>query len=126
MAYRTLLTTGWEADKVTIIRDKLTKEFPWLTFEQKGAELWVDALDRETARRVRDAYDREAGRTRVKVELLGATYIGDGVYVKFAPEAVTLKTSTGEAITNRIVLEPEVWHNLLAQWHEATKGGDGR
>ena len=39
-------------------------------------------------------------------------YIGDGVYVDFDGHALVLTTENGIAVTNRIVLEPEVYELL--------------
>ena len=41
------------------------------------------------------------------------TYLGDGVYVAHDGYALVLNTSDGEEITNRIVLEPEVYAALV-------------
>jgi len=41
-------------------------------------------------------------------------YLGDGAYVDFDGYALILTTENGLAITNRIVLEPEVYAALLA------------
>jgi len=40
------------------------------------------------------------------------TYIGDGVYVEFDGYALVLTTEDGISVTNRIVLEPDVWASL--------------
>lgn len=41
-------------------------------------------------------------------------YVGDGVYVEFDDYgAIHLTTENGLAVTNRIVLEPEVWARLV-------------
>ena len=40
------------------------------------------------------------------------TYLGDGAYVDFDGYALVLTTENGIRETNRIVLEPEVWHAL--------------
>lgn len=40
-------------------------------------------------------------------------YIGDGVYVDFNGYALTLTTENGIEVTNRIVLEPEVYRALV-------------
>jgi len=39
-------------------------------------------------------------------------YIGDGVYVDYDDFGVILTTENGIEVTNRIVLEAEVLHNL--------------
>ena len=39
-------------------------------------------------------------------------YIGDGVYVDFDGYALVLTTEDGISVTNRIVLEPEVYSGL--------------
>lgn len=50
------------------------------------------------------------------------TYLGDGVYASIDDHGVvTLETDTGLAITNRIVLEPEVMRVL-----ERFVGGEER
>jgi hypothetical protein len=41
-------------------------------------------------------------------------YLGDGAYVRFDGYALELYTSNGLSVTNRIVLEPEVYEALLA------------
>jgi len=45
--------------------------------------------------------------------MVRAAYLGDGVYVQFEPGQLVLTTENGIAVTNRIVLEPEVWAALL-------------
>jgi hypothetical protein len=40
-------------------------------------------------------------------------YIGDGVYIDFDGYALVLTTEDGVRVTNRIVLEPEVYRCLL-------------
>jgi hypothetical protein len=48
------------------------------------------------------------------VSLMDATiYLGDGVFVALEGTDLVLTTSTGAAVTNRIVLEPEVLANLV-------------
>jgi hypothetical protein len=42
-----------------------------------------------------------------------AAYLGDGVYVQFAPGRMILTTENGVEVTNTIVFEPEVWQQLL-------------
>ena len=39
-------------------------------------------------------------------------YIGDGVYADFDGHNIVLTTENGEAVTNRVVLEPQVWGAL--------------
>lgn len=39
-------------------------------------------------------------------------YIGDAVYVAYDGFGVVLTTEDGYSVTNRIVLEPEVWEAL--------------
>ncbi len=39
-------------------------------------------------------------------------YIGDAVYVAYDGFGVVLTTEDGHSVTNRIVLEPEVWEHL--------------
>lgn len=39
-------------------------------------------------------------------------YIGDGVYVEFDGYSLILTTENGITVTNRIVLEPEVYRDL--------------
>lgn len=41
------------------------------------------------------------------------TYLGDGVYLVFDGEDITLTTDNGMVETNRIVLEPEVLASFL-------------
>ena len=45
-------------------------------------------------------------------------YIGDGVYADFDGYNVVLTTEDGIKATNRIVLEPDVWNDLMTyyQW----------
>lgn len=42
-------------------------------------------------------------------------YVGDGVYVEFVDDfgSIDLTTENGLAVTNRIMLEPEVWTRLV-------------
>jgi hypothetical protein len=41
-------------------------------------------------------------------------YLGDAVYVSYeAGDQLVLTTENGIAVTNRIVLEPEVWESLI-------------
>lgn len=40
------------------------------------------------------------------------SYIGDGVYVEFDGYGIVLTTENGIEVTNRIVLEPEVYTAL--------------
>jgi len=42
------------------------------------------------------------------------SYLGDGAYVDFDGYALVLTAEDGIAVTNRIVLEPEVWVALVA------------
>jgi hypothetical protein len=46
------------------------------------------------------------------------TYLGDGAYVEFDGYALVLTTENGVAVTNRIVLEPEVY-TALTQFVES-------
>lgn len=39
-------------------------------------------------------------------------YIGDGVYAEFDGYSIVLTTENGISVTNRIVLEPEVYEAL--------------
>lgn len=48
------------------------------------------------------------------------TYLGDGAYVDFDGYALVLTTENGIAVTNRIVLEPEVY-NALTYYVERLK-----
>ncbi len=41
-------------------------------------------------------------------------YLGDGAYVDYDGYALVLTTEDGIRATNRIVLEPEVYHALVA------------
>ena len=41
-------------------------------------------------------------------------YIGDAVYVEYDGYNVILTTENGVSVTNTILLEPEVWDNLVA------------
>ncbi len=56
--------------------------------------------------------DRPPGKTGMAVSVSGKTYIGDAVYVYDDGYGVVLTTEDGRSVTNRIVLEPEVWENL--------------
>ena len=47
-------------------------------------------------------------------EPLGKRYIGDGVYAAWTGHGIELTTEDGHAVTNRIVLEAEVWFALVA------------
>ena len=40
-------------------------------------------------------------------------YIGDAVYVEYDGYNVILTTENGISVTNTIVLEPEVWDDLV-------------
>ena len=51
---------------------------------------------------------------------MNKTYLGDGVYVEADRGVVTLTTENGVAITNTIILEPEVLDALL-RWVEYNK-----
>ena len=42
-----------------------------------------------------------------------AAYLGDGVYIQFAPGRMILTTENGAEVTNTIVIEPEVWEQLV-------------
>jgi hypothetical protein len=44
---------------------------------------------------------------------VNAAYLGDGVYIQFQPGRIVLTTENGIEVTNTIVLEPEVWGQLL-------------
>lgn len=48
-----------------------------------------------------------------EVTSLIGTWLGDGVYVAHDGYALVLNTTNGEKVTNRIVLEPEVYANLI-------------
>lgn len=54
---------------------------------------------------------------------MNKTYIGDGVYAQIDPRSgdIVLTTENGIEVTNRIVLEPEVW-KLLLIWREKIAG----
>jgi putative N-acetylmannosamine-6-phosphate epimerase len=41
------------------------------------------------------------------------TYLGDGAYAEHDGVDLVLTTENGYATTNRIVLEPEVWRELV-------------
>ena len=44
------------------------------------------------------------------------TYVGDGVYLEYDNDGdFILTTENGLEITNRIVLEPEVWRSLAKE-----------
>jgi hypothetical protein len=45
--------------------------------------------------------------------MVRGAYLGDGVYLQFEPGRLILTTENGIAVTNRVVLEPEVWAQLL-------------
>ncbi len=51
-------------------------------------------------------------------------YIGDGVYVHVEWGQIILTTSDGNNETNRIVLEPQVYSELVVYVKEAGKRGD--
>lgn len=60
-------------------------------------------------------------RSRLRVWLirrstsLRESYLGDGVYVAIdSQRGVVLTTENGLAVTNTIVLEPEIWEHLKA------------
>lgn len=40
-------------------------------------------------------------------------YLGDGVYATVDEQGLTLTTENGEEVTNRIVLEPDVYDALV-------------
>lgn len=42
------------------------------------------------------------------------TYLGDGVYAEMSEIGIVLTTEDGIAVTNTIVLEPEVYAHLKA------------
>jgi hypothetical protein len=44
---------------------------------------------------------------------MNKAYLGDGVYIEFDEVDLVLTTEDGVRITNRIVLEPEVYRHLL-------------
>lgn len=44
----------------------------------------------------------------------GKVYIGDGCYVEFDGFEFVLTTEDGVKVTNRIILEPQVFENFLA------------
>lgn len=50
------------------------------------------------------------------------TYIGDGVYLEYNGYDLILTTEDGISVTNRIVLEPEVYTSLLKSVELMTKG----
>ncbi len=41
------------------------------------------------------------------------TYLGDGAFAEFDGFAIVLTAENGMAVTNRVVLEPEVYRALL-------------
>jgi ribosomal protein L14 len=46
-------------------------------------------------------------------------YVGDGVYIDFDGFSIVLTTEDGRSVTNRIVLEPEVYREVteaLTDW----------
>jgi hypothetical protein len=43
----------------------------------------------------------------------GKLYLGDGVYLTFLDYGILLTTENGIVVTNRIVLEPEVYMALV-------------
>jgi len=60
---------------------------------------------------------------------MNKSYIGDGVYVEHDGYALVLTTENGVRVTNRIVLEPEVYGELLAyvgRLHRLATGTEAR
>ena len=47
-------------------------------------------------------------------------YIGDGVYAEFDGFNIILTTENGISVTNRIILEPEVYRALMDYQKEVT------
>jgi hypothetical protein len=53
--------------------------------------------------------------------MVRAAYLGDGVFVRFEPDRMILTASNGILTTDTIVLEPNVWAQLLRvvrQYHD--------
>lgn len=50
-------------------------------------------------------------------------YLGDGVYVEFDGYGLVLTTEDGISVTNCIVLEPEVYGELVKYAERLKKGG---
>lgn len=53
------------------------------------------------------------------------TYIGDGAYAEFDGYGIVLTTENGVSVTNRIVLDPEVYEALV-QFVEHVKAAGRR
>lgn len=47
----------------------------------------------------------------------GSVYIGDGVYAYIANYGIWLYAFDGYAVTDSILLEPEVFHALIKMWN---------
>ena len=45
--------------------------------------------------------------------MVRAAYLGDGVFVRFEPDRMILTAENGILTTDTIVLDPEVWQQLL-------------
>ena len=56
----------------------------------------------------------------------GSVYIGDGVYAYIANYGIWLYAFDGYAVTDSILLEPEVFHALIKMWNEFTRRRDGQ
>ena len=52
------------------------------------------------------------------------TYLGDGCYVSFDGYALELTTEDGISVTNRVVLEPEVYAALVRFVERARANAD--
>ena len=53
-------------------------------------------------------------------------YLGDAVYAQLTPWGLILTTEDGISPTNEIILEPQVWAELIAyveRWQEPVKMG---
>lgn len=52
-------------------------------------------------------------------------YLGDGVYAEFDGDSITLTTENGISVTNRIVLEPDVYAALTAWVAKLNENAEG-
>lgn len=54
---------------------------------------------------------------------MSKSYLGDGVYIDFDGYALVLTTENGIDVTNRIVLEPEVYEALMLYVERLKRSG---